>query len=261
MAEKCSCNKFLYALGGFTVLITLIHLFRWGGGAYDSITSWINILASVIGVIAGVSAMRHFGLKNDQGKAILLITIQLAIWFIADMLWTFVFEEAVVSISDVLWILGYPLIFVATLYGIRSIDPDYFKNWPRLVFSIAVILLIVFLYLKAFPLAWDSEISVAENLSTGAYTIGDIVLMIPVVLLISLVITGFYSIPWVLIGLGIVSTFIGDVIYTINYETYAGGDLVDVLWYLQYILFAAAFIVLTHKSHKIIGAMKEIKKE
>ncbi|MFH2020614.1 MAG: hypothetical protein ABIJ34_04320 [archaeon] len=227
----------------YAILIACIYIFRVGGEKYfEPLTNIVNLVTGLITLVFGYLAIRYFGMKTLQGKSILVLSASVFIWLLADMLWSIIFGDAIVSFADVLYLMGYPLMFLGVYYGILIVKEDFFSDRKRVLLVLGAIVLCGLLYFKFFPLAWDPESSAVVNIVTSGYVLADMLLIIPVILLVALVIGGSFSYPWILIGVAVFLDIIGDFYYNLNSATYSKGDLVDVVWYLGYLLFAIAFI-------------------
>ena len=181
----------LIALFAYALVIGAVyahHTFApdaWSEEGYASVTNIITVVNGIIPVVAGAFAVAFFGVKNAQGKAALLLVIGLAFWFVADIVWMFS-ENAIVSLADLFYLIGYPLLFAATHVGLLSFKPDYFKDSKRLFLLLIVCLIVVAAYLSFFPLSWDSETNALENLVTSGYVIVDLLLLVPLVFFVLL---------------------------------------------------------------------------
>ena len=198
----------------YAILVGVIHYFKIGGSNYTSITSTISYISSLIPIIIGLKSLKGFGLKNYGGKSILFIVLGCFAWLLGDILWV-IYENAVVSLADVAYLLGYPFIFIGTLFGLLSIDKDIFKNKKSKIFFIFTII-IAFLYFTLFPVSWDLEIPVLENIATYGYIFADLILLETIVLVIYQTFTGRMSQSWITVSLGLLLWTIGDIFYAVN---------------------------------------------
>jgi hypothetical protein len=240
----------------YSLVISTIHYFRIGNDYYDLITTIINVITGLIPIYFGYLALRYFGLKTLQGKSILFITLTMFLWLLGDIIWVIV-KEVVVSVADIVWLVGYPLFGLGVFYGIKVAYPDYFSEKKKMIILSLILVVLIIVYFKFFPLSWDNEISIVENIVTFGYIFADLLLVIFIVLLISLVFSGVYSQGWIVIGIGALMWWIGDIYYAINYETYVGGDLIDLVWYFGFLFYALGLILLKHNAEKITNGIKK----
>ncbi len=252
-----SDRKGMLLISFYAIAIIVVHLLRPGGAEfYDSLTTAINVVTVLVPIAIGIVAARHFGLSSFQGRSVSLITAALVLWLAADMLWL-LSEEAIVSIADAFYLAGYPVMMVAIVYGIRTISHDLIRDTKKMALLSLVSIILVAIYLSFFPFSWDPEITLIENVLIAGYVVADIVLLIPTVFLVSQAFSGTFSRPWMLIAGANILNLLADVFYNINYETYAGGDLIDVVWYVAYLLYGAAFIMMRHETEKITSVLRE----
>jgi len=249
-------KKIIWFLIAYALIISVIHYFRTGGEQYDNITAIINIITPLIPLYFGYSTVKYFGLKTIQGKSALCILITMIFWLIGDMVWL-LNENAVVSIADALWLGAYPILCLAILYGIKTFSPDFFRQKKRLAVLGLILVALVIVYFKFFPLAWDFNVSIIENIVISGYIIVDLLLLAFIVLLVSLVFSGFYSLAWIAIAVGIIGTLTGDLYYAINYETYASGCLIDLAWYFGYLFYGLGLALMEHNAKKALNVMKK----
>ncbi len=248
-------KKIVWFLIAYALIISVIHYFRIGGEQYDNIATVINIITLLITIYFGYSAVKYFGLKTMQGKSVLCIMISMVSWLIGDMIWL-VNENAIVSIADAFWLVAYPILGLAILYGIKTFSPDFFSQKKKLIVLGLILAVLVIIYFKFFPLSWDSEISIIENIVISGYIIVDLLLLMLIILLVLLVFSGFYSQAWIVIAIGITCTLTGDLYYAVNYESYSGGDLIDLAWYFGYLLYGLGFALMEWNAKKALRIMK-----
>ena len=184
------------------------------------------------------------------------LTASVACWLLADMIWV-VYEEAVVSIADVFYLIGYPLILAGIFFGIKTFNPDFTKERKKIAILAIVSVIASAMYFFLFPLSWDPDVSFIENVLVAGYVVADIVILVPTIFLVSQVLSGFFSRPWMLIAAANVLNIAADVYYNMNYDAYVGGDLVDVVWYFAYLLYAVAFLLLVFQAKGVTAHLKK----
>ena len=248
----------------YASIISIIHYFRIGGeNYYDLITTIINVISLLIGVYFGFKTIRYFGIKSLQGKSSLFITLNLFLFLIGDLFWM-IYEEAVVSWADVFWLTAYPILGIGIYYGFKIIDPDFFRRKKDLAIIILMLLILLFSYFKFFPLVWDPEITIVENIVTYGYIVVDLILLEFIFLLLFLIYTlrqGAYSRTWIALAIGSVFILVADIYYAINYETYTNGDLIDLGWYFGYLFYALSLILVKHHTEIIVNNIKNVNKK
>ncbi len=257
-AEKLAKNtgsniKYLIFLGTYGVLITLVYLFRVGGEDYNPhFVNLITVLTPLIPIIFGYVTIKYFGLKSMHGKSIMLLTIGLALWLIADTYW--IFDSTIPSVADLFYLTGYIFFAASFIYSIRIVDPnyDFFKDKSKVFLMATSIVLGIIVYMDFFTITWDSNISVIKNIVTTGYVLADALLIIILFIIIGIVFVSRYNLVWILILIATTLVFIADVLYGINYSDYDLGDNLDLLWYFSYLTYASAIIFLKSITEKSI---------
>ena len=247
MAES---RKTLYWLFAYVLLVIAAFYFRESLGRLNDM---ISIITPAITVYFGYKAYKFFGSKSLQGKSILLITICMGLFLFGDFYWI-LHDKEVISIADLLWLLGYPFFIVGIYLGVIIIDPDFFKQRKNMLVT-GLLLIVAAMYLKFFPLSWNSEAGFLENLVTYGYVIADVMLLFFTLLVVYvsyLIRSGKYFKFWVAVGIGNILFLVADSLYAINYATYISGDFVDMIWILGYIAYAIGFIILVDNASNAI---------
>ncbi|MBN1896097.1 MAG: hypothetical protein JW789_00025 [Candidatus Aenigmarchaeota archaeon] len=250
-------RKKIILIALYAIMIVAIHIMHPGDAEfYWNLTTAVNIVTAIIPIFIGLVAIRHFGISSLQGKSILFIVLMIISWLVADVIWT-LSGDALVSAADIFYLAGYPLLMIAIVYGIMIIDPDILTEKKKILMLSLISVILVAAYFSFFTFSWDPEITFLENVLVGGYVVADILIIIPTLFLISNVLSGTFSKPWLFIAAANLLNLVGDIIYNINYETYAGGDPLDLTWYIAYLLYGAAFIVMIHETGKITSALKK----
>lgn len=235
------------------------------------ISTIFYLSASTIAVMAGIYAVKQYGLKSTRGKALLFITLGLAGWMGGEYLWS-VFElildiDPFPSFADVSYIVAYPLLFIGLLFeiGLGKIDWSLKKI---LVLSVSVIIFALITIYFGIYLAYDVEATFIENLFAIFYGVGDLILVAISLLLLVLSLEykgGKMFYPWLFVFAGMICMWLADIgfaVYVDEYKESLGVTVIlDHLWiasyfFLTYGLFNMAFIVnqiktsLLHKLEK-----------
>jgi len=235
-----------WSIAFYFAIISLIHFLRWGGEYYDAITTAINIITLLIPIFLGFLTFRSLGLKTLSGKSVFLLWLAMLAYLIADILWLIV-DEAVISVADIFWVMTYPLIVLGLFFGIKSIDKSFFKDQAVVLW---ILLFVMFIYFAAFPLVSSEGLNFLGSLFTIGYAVADLLLFLPMVFIISFIFSDYDNRAWVLIGFAMIFFTLGDFYYAINYNFYEGGDLIDLTWYLSYLLYGAGFVLMKEESSK-----------
>src|SRR4030042_1214067 len=227
---------FLALLVIFLVAISMILIFKPGTeNTFGMAKNIINIIIPLFTVIVSFLLVKKLGTSGLQARAVLFLALGFLILLVGDIIWM-IYETPVVSPADVFYLLGYALIFVGIVYGVKISSPDIFKNKTRGAFLLLIIIIVAGVYFYFIPFAWDSEISLLENLLTSGYVIADLLLVIPLIFLCYSLLAGKLSLGWILISAGILLSLVGDLWYVRHYELYdAGEQTIDLVWYAGYL--------------------------
>ena len=242
----------------YALVIFVIHYFRLGGKQYSAITTIISYVSGIIPIYFGYLAINYFGLKTLQGKSVLFLTIAQAFWMLGDILWLALeIVGGTAAVSDIAYIAGYPMVLVGVYFGIKTVNLELVKDYKKIACFTISLLIFFYFYLNYFPASWDNEISFLENVVTYGYSIADLILLASASWLIFIVISGSFSIVWLLIGISFLINFLADIYYSLNYETYANGDLIDLGWYFAYLVYGLGLFYLRYNAEKALATAKE----
>jgi len=239
---------------GFVILGWIYFLRPGSKEMFNALTSIITIVIPFIAVIVGILLIRALGVRSLQGKAVLFLTLGFFSWGLADTIWTFMGQETV-SAADIFYFLGYILLMIGIFFGLKLSNPDLFKNFRKTSLLTGIIIILMLAYFYFYPFSWDPGVSFLENLTTAGYLIMDLLLVIPLVFLVYSLLSGALSLAWLFIGLGVISTLIADLWYAKNYQSYAAGDPIDLLWYLGYFFFVYALVHFRRANDKAMESL------
>ena len=222
-----------------------LHTFKPLGGSFFIVADTIVLILSLLAVISGLYAYRMHGFKSIQGKALLFITLGVFFWFLGELTWGIYevvlgIETPVASIADVFWIIGYPF-FLAGFYHVWKISSTPTDKKKLTLSAIVTILILSSLTYSAIPALIDVEMSFAEKASTAGYVIGDMLVLIALTVSITHLLGSRFAKPWSIIFLATLMATIADIYYMNFLEIYETGNLIDLLWDLDYMLLAFGF--------------------
>jgi diguanylate cyclase len=150
-----------------------------GGRGVDGLfDGWINdglLWCAAVACVGGALS------AHRSRAAWLLVALALAIWAIGDTIWSIRFGDAAAapatSISDVFWLVWYPLIVAALVLLVRERVPGF--ELHRWIDGIAVMLLLATPWVALFlqPVAEHSSASGLAVVLDFAYPLGDAVLV------------------------------------------------------------------------------------
>ncbi|NTV23675.1 MAG: hypothetical protein HGA85_04845 [Nanoarchaeota archaeon] len=253
-------TKIKYALVfAFFLAATATYVFRLGGESYSLLVSFFTFASPLVAIVFGAIAMKHFGLGTTQGKSLVLILLGVISWLVADMIWAFIIGgEVDFSVADIIYILGYLSTIAGIFVGLKTIDSDFFREKKHIAIVMGSIIFLSAAYLYVFPIEWDSQENIMQNLASTFYTLADMLLLGSVVLIISIALKGTYKYGWVFVAAGVIVTAIGDMYYALNFVTYENGDIVDLTWNYGYLFFALSFIAFKHNAEQTLDNMRRM---
>jgi diguanylate cyclase (GGDEF)-like protein len=199
---------------------------------------WVYQALVVFAVV--IAASRAVLVARDR-LAWSVIAFSLACSAFAELYYQVVQPESYPSLADAAWIAFYPAVYVGMVLLLRSRARSLTATlWlDGITASVAAAALGAAVLLEVVLETTEGSHSVvATNL---AYPLGDVLLLSAVF--------GVYSLAawrpgrvWLVLGLGVLATAIGDAVYLFQYaaETYVQGTVLDVLWPASMILIAAA---------------------
>jgi hypothetical protein len=244
---------YLSSIAIYAALITVSYALRLGGDPhFIDIVNIITFVTPVFMLVFGGIAIRYFGLGSLQGKGAFFITLASFTWLLGDVSWIFT-SSIITTLGNILYLVGYPLYGIGILYGIIIASPDFFKDRKRLFFIGFIVAATLFVYLRFFPFTWDPQASLIDNFSISSYVIGDSLLIIMLIPLLSTIFEGAYSHAWILFCIGTLLNLFADIYYALKSATYQNGDMIDLLWYFATLCYAAGAVVLKHNAQKAIN--------
>jgi diguanylate cyclase (GGDEF)-like protein len=242
--NRSPARRTVFAVLGFLLFVHAAHAqFGLGGSGVDSLVNdWIYT-AIEFGCCALV-LWRGISVAHDRA-AWLWLGAGLVFWSIGDLLWTVwlnhVENPPYPSIADASYLLMYPLFYVSITLLLRArVRAVGVSIWlDGIMGGLAIAALSAALF--AGPIIAASSGSAAAVVTNLAYPMGDLVLLALVVGAFGL--AGWRPGPaWVLLGLGMFVSAIGDTLYLYQEArgTYAVGTILDSVWPASTLLLAGA---------------------
>jgi len=211
-------------------------------------------IAPGFAVLAGIYAFRKYGIKSIHGMSILLITIGIALWWLGEITWM-VFDivlgiDPFPSTADIFYLAAYPILLIGIVNELRL---GKIKWTTKKVISNVIVLLLLFTitYYYGVYMAYDLEATLTENVVAISYGVGDLILVIGSIMLLNLSIEfsgGVFSKAWIMFVIGMLLTWVADVLFAIYYEPYQAGEWLivqmDHLWTASYLFFSYSFLIM-----------------
>jgi hypothetical protein len=251
-------NKEIVLLALYMVFIVIAYLFGFTEhNAY--LTKSIALFTPLPTLYFGVLATRYFGLGSQQGKSTIYITSAVALWWIANIIWWFFAANSIVSLADAFWFFGFILFILGIMYGLHILALDIFGSFKSLFFIVPGIFLLSAAFFTLVPFSWNPESSLAQNLFTKGYLIGDLLLIVGCSVVSYITYRsrkGIYSHHWILFGIGSLFFFAGDMFYMPNANFFKPGGIIELLWHSGYMFFAFAFVLQRYNTMNLLDSYK-----
>ena len=189
--------------------------------------------------------------KNRFSMSWLGYSLGILLWFLGETTWAvyaFVYSNPnpFPSIADVFWLAGY----VPLIYAVLT------QSWPfrefmrsrRMLIVVGVVFCVaVFLLAALIPPTYASNlsgdlVSVAVGLAYPLLDVGLLIVALPVLFLYG---RGTFWRPFLFVTIGLVLTFIGDILFTwtsLN-GTYYNGSYLELFFHWSYLALAYGFYV------------------
>lgn len=230
------------AAGGFAVLAAHALAGFGGSGVSEPIDHWVYdalmVGPALVCLVAGLRA-------GPDRLAWILIGIGLLLWALGDVYWTFVLagmkHAPYPSLADAGYLLWYPFALggLALLARRRVGETTPTALLDCLIAGLAVVAIAAAFVLG--PVLRELGGSLAEDLTTLAYPVGDAILLGFVAAV--LILTGLRrELPWLLLLTGMAINGVADAVYSyqVTAGTYVEGTWLDLLWPLASIAIASA---------------------
>lgn len=203
-----------------------------GTGVNDFFNNWLD--AAVLWAAAAVCLVGALRASRSRAPWV-LVALALACWAAGDTVWSIRFSSATVtpetSISDVLWLAWYPLVFAAMAMLVRDRVPGF--ELHRWIDGVVVMLLVAtpWVALLLEPVSRHSHASPLATVVDYAYPLGDAVLVGGTL--------GVYALMawrpgrmWLVLGLGLALMGVADAVYSVQAlnHSYAHDRVYDAAW-------------------------------
>lgn len=240
---------------GIFLTAAAVYAFQLGGPANELLESLIYLIPPTICAVAGLRAAKAYGLGTPHGQALALLTLGLACWLAGELAWTafdYVLKiDPFPSVADVFYLLGYPFILIGLVKEISLAKLKLTTISPAVFFLAGLASAFILSTIVFFGIlrAYQPDVAILDNLIATSYGVGDLVLLVPALLILAVAWEykgGQFSRLWLLIFLGLILTLAGDVLFAAFQQPYTNQlfpyELIDLTWTASYLLIALAFI-------------------
>ena len=238
--------RYVWAVLAVMVALEAASDLGWIGGPAALYRSWFHDL--VLGAAAALMLARA-SFEPTARRAWLAFGLAMTVWWIGTVAWSVVYGGRAYppypTFADVLWLLWYPLMVVGIVYLIRVRFHGFeLHRWMDGI-AVTLIVLVAGFALVVQPVAEESSQGWLAIIVDFSYPVLDILLIGALL--------GVYGLlgwkpdrMWVLIGLGILATTIGDAAFAVQEARgVAQGSRYDFVWTVGALLIAYAAWVRT----------------
>ena len=237
-------NQFLLvSLLSIVVLFIMANLVNPEYVIYEDwfLTDILFIIIPVIVIILGIILSSMYKGNGYHGKAWVLFTIAIAIWFAGEMTYQYDAEYDLEDIStltsDILYILGYPIFFAFTALYLKPRRKSISKNMILVSVLISIAFVVPTIY---FTFEGEGELDSLTIFLYAIYPILDGLVLVPSIIAVTLFFKGQVNFLWTLVLFATLADILGDTLYLILAveEAYYPGHPVDILFLFAYVFYA-----------------------
>lgn len=245
---------FPFFLIGFLAVTSAIYVFMLGGSSHALLTNGLFLLPPALASLTGLGAAAIYGFSNPHGRTHLLLSLGFIAWFIGEVIWFYLRVilnvDPYPSAADIFYLVGYPLLFAGLFNELRQqkISLKDFDPFVRIVLGFAAVIVGFLVFYFGVFQAFDPSVTVMENLITMSYGLGDLVLIVPAVLILKTTLDyqkGKLFSPWMYLFAGLFLTLVADVLYAVFNDLYSSSvwpyTLIDLFWIAGYLSLAYGF--------------------
>src|SRR5207244_6846595 len=153
--ERKILGYFISAIIVAVIVANSIILFSDSHNKPSSTFLILNITAAIASSLGIIVVYRH-GLHGVHGRSYLFLTLGIISWFAADLTLAYYYfalgieEQILVSVTDVLWFIGY-LFLAAHLFTVLRFIRSRIKLMTIILTSIVSFLFIIYISFNLFP--------------------------------------------------------------------------------------------------------------
>ena len=232
-------NKLLLALlvgVGLAILFSNII----GKEVATIVTDILYVPASAALLVLSAIATIIFKLKGDHGKAYLLFTCFVFMWFLAELIWTsseIIHPASFPAYDDFVYLGGYPFLAAFMIYYLKPVRVAITK----LMMSYGLLASSVFLVPTLYSMyIGNPNAGLDQIIWASIYPVSDAIVLFPAVLGLALFFRGQVSLLWSFGCIAIILNIAADSgFFFLNVsKSYYTGSPIDMLYLWAYILFA-----------------------
>ncbi|MFZ2192952.1 MAG: hypothetical protein WAV31_01800 [Candidatus Moraniibacteriota bacterium] len=271
-------KTFIYTI--FFLVILALHCLFYSQDqeSWGIIVDALYLIAPISAFLVGNLLLKNLGTKNLLGFSILFLVLGMLLFSIGEIVWFFfvyVFKiEPYPSLADFFFLGVYPISLVGIILKIRSEKIKwslwFFKKFLPFIFLLSISAGVVFYY--GVYSAYIPEDSLASNVVSMLYGIGDLILIFGCFLILVITIEykgGKMFSPWILTTLSYSILLVADVLFSANKDAYDINAMlkmaIDVIWMAGYFVFGLGMLnfleIVQGQQEKIKGKLNLKKNE
>jgi hypothetical protein len=238
-------NKFL--LASLFVIVTIFIIanivnqeqYQINGEIY--LTNILFIVIPIIVIALGIILSVIYKGTGNHGKAWILFTIFITVWFVGDNTYEYDVKYNIEDIStltsDIFYIVGYPIFFAFTLFYLKPRKNMISKN-----IVLASVLTSIAVTIPTLYITFEGK-GETDNLTMFLYAIYPILdglIFAPTMIAVILFFRGQVNFLWTMILFATLSMILADTLYLVFAveKSYYPGHPIDILYLFSYILYA-----------------------
>lgn len=229
--------KYVYGIASvFLIVSVLVYAFH----PTLQITDLLAIVAAMMAFGAAAYTWLRVKIGREEGIVWLLLSIGLFLWLGGESVWFYLEaileEEPFPSAADYLWLLGYPVLFMALFFEKRRLGVDLGPKRRLVVLFTVVVAGIIMIWAWLYPILISSEISNFERFLELAYPIGDLAILWAVLLVALVYLGGRLGRAWLVVSVGFALQSLADLAFSYMQweEIYWSGHPIDLFWLAGY---------------------------
>lgn len=205
------------------------------------LTDILFIIIPVAVIILGIILSSMYKGRGYHGKAWILFTIAIAIWFAGEATHEYDGEYDIEDIStltsDIFYILGYLIFLVFTALYLKPRKKSISKNMILVAILVSAAFVVPTLY---FTFEGEEELDNLTIFLYAIYPILDGFVLVPSIIAVTLFFRGQVNFLWTLVLFATLADILGDTLYLILAvdDAYYPGHPVDILFLFAYVFYA-----------------------
>ncbi len=247
-----------YSLFGTLVIITSLYFVNiiYGIENFSNGVSLpaFTLIPGTLVILSIWAITKSDTIKELPKKSLVFLTFSFTCWFLAEQIWN-LYEHVLdidpyPSIADFFYIAAPIFMFTGLMLYLKSTERKIRKR--RILFA-SVISLVILVPSILATLEVGAEDEIFEILVALAYPLVDSILLVPVIITISFLISSRSNFFWIMILVGIMIMLLADTIFLflVIEDAYVDGHPVDILFVSSYIIWSFMMFYLVRESKQI----------